>query len=364
MTRTALIIGATGLSGSNLAAHLSASGGWHICGLSRGGKKVPGVDTPVAADLTDEAASGAALSILSDVTHVFFCTWSKQDTEAENCRVNRAMVHNALIGLANAPLKHVALVTGTKHYLGPFEAYAQGRPYTPFLEDQPRLPGENFYYAQEDEIFEAARRRSFTWSVHRPHTMIGYTLGNAMNMGVMLAVYASICAETGQPFLFPGSKAQYRAVADITDARLLARHLEWSATTSEAANTAFNVVNGDLFRWEWMWGRIADWFGLQDAGVPDQVKPLQCQMRGAGEIWSRIVAKYGLGDHPVSALASWWHTDADLGREIECFNDMKNSRQAGFGAHQSSCDSFFDVFGMLVKNRIIPAPPGKENLCQ
>ncbi|WP_170386194.1 SDR family oxidoreductase [Ruegeria atlantica] len=360
MTRTALIIGATGLSGSNLAARLSQSGGWHVYGLSRGGKDVPGVDMPLAADLTDETKSVALLSELTDVTHVFFCTWSRQETEAENCRVNRAMVRNTLTGLKNSPLKHVALVTGTKHYLGPFEAYAQGRPYTPFLEDQPRLPGENFYYEQEDEIFDAAEKRGFTWSVHRPHTMIGYTLGNAMNMAVTLAVYASICAETGRPFLFPGSKAQYHAVADITDARLLAQHLEWSATTPVAANTAYNVVNGDLFRWEWMWGRIADWFGLEDAGAPDHVTPLESQMEDAGEVWPRIVSKHALQDHSAVKLASWWHTDADLGREIECFNDMRNSRQAGFCSHQNSARSFFEVFEALVKNRVIPAPIGKE----
>ena len=291
-----------------------------------------------------------------------FCTWSRQETEAENCRVNRAMVRNALDGLEAAPLEHVALVTGTKHYLGPFEAYAQGKPYTPFQEDQPRLPGENFYYAQEDEVFEAVRRRGFTWSVHRPHTMIGYTLGNAMNMGVTLAIYASICAETGRPFLFPGSTAQYGAVADITDARLLARHLEWAATTPEAADTAFNVVNGDLFRWEWMWSRIASWFGVENGGLPERIMPLEEQMRDAADIWPRIVARHGLRDLPVGTLASWWHSDADLGREIECFNDMRNSRQAGFREFRDSSASFFDVFGTLVENRIIPAPAGKGEI--
>src|SRR3712207_7648077 len=34
-------------------------------------------------------------------------------------------------------VRHVALVTGLKHYLGPFEAYGKGTlPQTPFREDQ------------------------------------------------------------------------------------------------------------------------------------------------------------------------------------------------------------------------------------
>ena len=63
-----------------------------------------------------------------------------------------------------------------------------------------------------------------------------------MNMGVTLAVYATICRETGQAFLFPGSGVQWNSLTDMTDARLLARHLEWASTTSRAArNQAFNV---------------------------------------------------------------------------------------------------------------------------
>lgn len=118
-------------------------------------------------------------------SHVFITTWSRQASEAENIRVNAAMVRHLLDALRPAgSVRHVALVTGLKHYLGPFEAYGQGMlPQTPFRETQPRLEVENFYYAQEDEVFAAAARDGFRWSVHRPHTVIGAAVGNAMNMG-------------------------------------------------------------------------------------------------------------------------------------------------------------------------------------
>lgn len=69
-------------------------------------------------------------------------------------------------------MRHVALVTGLKHYLGPFEAYASSGTLhdTPLRESQPRLPLENFYYAWEKEVYAAAERDRFTWTVHRPHT--------------------------------------------------------------------------------------------------------------------------------------------------------------------------------------------------
>jgi hypothetical protein len=104
-------------------------------------------------------------------------------------------VRNLLNALSNSrSVRHVALVTGLKHYLGPFEAYGKNASLaTPFREEQPRVAIENFYYAQEDEVFAAAERDGFGWSVHRPHTIIGYAIGNAMNMGSTLAAYATIC---------------------------------------------------------------------------------------------------------------------------------------------------------------------------
>ena len=68
-----------------------------------------------------------------------------------------------------------------------------------------------------------------------------------------------------------------------------------------------------------------------------------------------LVAKHGLQDIPVDKLASWWHSDADLGRTLECFTDMTNSRTLGFDAYQSTRSSFTDVFDELRARRIIPS---------
>ncbi len=350
----ALIVGATGLSGSYTAQHLKALG-WTVVTLSRSAADLPWSDRHIAANLEDAAGCKAALKAASDVTHVFFCTWSRQKDEAENVRVNAMMIRNLFDGLVDAPIKHAALVTGLKHYLGSFDDYAQVKPYTPFLESSPRLPGLNFYYAQEDVLFEMAAKRGFSWTVHRPHTMIGYAIGNAMNMAVTLAVYASICKHTGRPFVFPGSPEQYGAVADVTDARLLAQQLHWAATTEGAQNMPFNTVNGDVFRWTRMWAQIAGYFGLEAADYPGKPVPLETQMADAPALWAEIVAQHGLQDIPVATLASWWHSDADLGRTLECFTDMTNSRTLGFTGYQQSNKSFFDVFDALRAERIIPS---------
>ncbi|MEX0346060.1 MAG: SDR family oxidoreductase [Rhizobiaceae bacterium] len=350
---TALIVGATGLSGS-YAGRLFKDRGWNVVSVSRSVVDLPWSDRHVAVDLTDAASSKATLAAADDVTHIFFCIWSMQANEEENVRVNAMMVRNLFDGLVDAPIKHAALVTGLKHYLGSFDDYAQSKPYTPFLESSPRLPGPNFYYAQEDVLFEEAAKRGFNWTVHRPHTMIGLVIGNFMNMAVTLAVYASICKHTGRPFVYPGSPEQYNAVTDVTDARILAEQLYWAATTPEAANTPFNTVNGDLFRWTWLWERIAEYFEIEVAEYPGHPTPLQKQMVDAPAIWSEIVAQHELEDIPIERLASWWHSDADLGRDIECFTDMTNSRKLGFTAFQQTPQSFFDVFDELRDKRIIP----------
>ncbi|WP_425996009.1 SDR family oxidoreductase [Caulobacter sp. DWR1-3-2b1] len=357
MTHSALVVGATGIVGQ-ATARLLVEADWSVLGLSRSPLVQAGV-TRVTANLHDAAALAGVLADARP-SRVFITTWARQDTEVENIRVNSAMVRNLLDALRpGGSVRHVALVTGLKHYLGPFESYGQGvLPQTPFREDQGRLEIDNFYYAQEDEVFAAAARDGFTWSVHRPHTVIGYAVGNAMNMGQTLAVYASLCRETGRPFRFPGSSAQWNGLTDMTAADLLARHLLWASTTPAAANQAFNVVNGDVFRWNWMWGRIADWFGLEPAPFDGQIIPLEQQMAGDAKRWASLADRHGLIERDITRLASPWHTDADLGRPVEVIADMTRSRRLGFAAYQPTEDAFIALFERLREHRLIPGDIG------
>ncbi len=353
MTRTALVVGASGIVGSATAA-LLVKQGWTVHGLARRPTGQMGV-LAVAADLQDAEATATALAGI-DPDAVFITTWLRQDSEAENIRVNSAMVRNLLDGLSKTTgARHVALVTGLKHYLGPFEAYGKGTlPQTPFREEQGRLDVENFYYAQEDELFAAAARDGFTWSVHRPHTVIGLAVGNAMNMGMTLAVYATLCRETGRPFAFPGSPAQWSGLTDMTDAGQLARHLLWATETTAAHDQAFNIVNGDVFRWQWMWSRIADWFGVEAAPFDGTLRPLEQQMATDADVWRRIAEREGLIEPDLARLISPWHTDADLGRPIEVVTDMSKSRRLGFTAYQATDDAFYALFERLRAGRLIP----------
>ena len=354
MDRTALVVGVTGIAGYNIAGALTAAG-WRVVGLSRAPRyEIPGVEH-VYADVLDQPSVELATAGRG-ITHLFYSTWSRQPTEAENCAVNGAMLDTTLSALAKAAsLRHAVLITGLKHYLGPFEAYAEAPADTPFRETQDRLPYPNFYYEQEDILFRAAAEQGFTWSVHRPHTMIGYALGNAMNMGVTLAVYGSICRARDEQFVFPGSPQQWNGITDITDARLLGRHAVWSATEPAAADQAFNTTNGDVFRWRQMWPRLAEALGVEAAPYAGHADPLDARLAHADESWAALTDKYGLAPYRAGDLASWWHTDADLGRPVEAFADMSKSRTLGFLDFQDSTRSFLDLFDTLRAQHVIPS---------
>jgi nucleoside-diphosphate-sugar epimerase len=351
----ALVVGATGIAGRGVSQELLHAGA-RVHGVSRRREGiVPGVDH-VAADLLDPSSVGKAVSRLRP-SHLYLTVWSRQPTEDENIRVNAEIVRTVLDAVAPAKcVRHVALVTGLKHYLGPFEAYARSGllPPTPVREEQPRLDVPNFYYNQEDEVYAAAKRDGFTWSVHRPHTIIGMAIGNAMNMGSTLAAYASICKELGRPFKFPGSAAQWNGLSDMTDARVLGKQLVWASTTDVAKNEAYNIVNGDIFRWSWLWPRIAIWFGITSEGFDAKPVPLEDQMVDDAKVWKAMTTKYGLVEPDLWRVASPWHTDLDLGRPLEVMTDMALSRKLGFLVYQNTEEAFEYLFAALRAEKIIP----------
>jgi hypothetical protein len=210
MERTALVVGVTGIAGYNTRQALLA-GGWRVVGLSRapryeiprrrarvrrrprpgGGRRRPGRPRRHAPVLHHLVAAGHRGGELPG---------ERRDAggHADGAAAD-------LEAAARRPRDRVEALPR------PFEAYAAAPAETPFRESQDRLPFQNFYYEQEDILFAAAAEQGFTWSVHRPHTMIGYALGNVMNMGVTLAVHGSICRATGARSCSPAARSSTTA---------------------------------------------------------------------------------------------------------------------------------------------------------
>ncbi|HIW91877.1 MAG TPA: SDR family oxidoreductase [Candidatus Corynebacterium avicola] len=359
---TALIVGVNGIAGSEIARQLSIRNDWTVYGLSRSEHELPQGVRQVTADLQDADDVARALKDLRP-THVFITVWSQQENEAENIRVNGAMLRNLFDALSPAgTVEHAALMTGLKHYMGPFEAFGTGEmSETPFREESPRLSTPNFYYAQEDELFAAAERDNFTWSVHRAHTVTGYAVGNAMNFALTLAVHAAIARESNEPLVFPGTELVWNCLTDLTDSRAVAEQMIWASTTPGIGNEAWNVTNGEVFRWRWLWPRLADALGVDWEGPGSEPRALVDRMEGKEKLWGEIADKYDLKESQLDRVASFWHTDSDLGVEVEVVADMTKSRLAGFSTYISTEQAILELFDRYEQDGLVPPRPASTS---
>lgn len=346
----ALVAGATGVTGRYLMQHLIDSDDWEVVGISRRKPDLDGHYEHVAVDLLNAAECRTKLADVGDVTHVFFGAYIDKPTPAELTEVNLAMLRNLVevVDAGSQSLQHVHLVEGTKWYgshLGPFR--------TPAKESDPRCVAPPFfYYAQQDWLEATQNGKRWTWSAIRPHTICGYSLGSPMNLTMVLAVYASLCKELGLPFSHPGKPANYRILYQAADAGLLARAIEWVATTAQCANQAFNVTNGDLFRWENVWPRIAQFFEL-DVGAQKHFS-LQEFMADKAPVWDRIVARHELRPNRLEDLARWQFGDFVFSAEWDVISDCGKARRAGFCETVDSEEMFLRLFAQLRKQRVIP----------
>jgi len=102
---TALIVGATGIVGLHLADALLKNH-WQVYGLAR--RHSPFLNSSVkfiSVDLFDKTQCENVVKQLQSVTHVFYCTWVKKETEEENCKANSEMLTNLLDSLISCQKK-------------------------------------------------------------------------------------------------------------------------------------------------------------------------------------------------------------------------------------------------------------------
>ena len=347
--KTALVTGATGVVGRYLLRHLLQQPDWDVVAVSRRTPDVQGLHTHVTADLTDPADCRARLGGLRDVTHVFFAAYLERPDPAEHVAVNTAMLVNLVDVMEQAApgLRHVHLLEGSKWYgshLGPYK--------TPAKETDPRHMPPNMYYDQQDFLEARQRGKRWTWSASRPHAICGFALGNPMNLTTVIAVYAAISKELGLPLSFPGKPGAYRALYQCIDSALLARALTWMATEPACANQACNITNGDLFRWENLWPRIARAFDMEVG--PVRHISLVRFMADKAPVWERIVQKHGLKPHPYRDLAAWAFGDFVFASDYDIVSDLGRIRRLGFTETVDSEEMFIRLLGEFRAEQIIP----------
>lgn len=346
---TALIVGAHGVIGSNLASHLAALGNWDIVGLSRRGGSSQGSVRHIAVDLLDIRDARETLGGLHDVTHIFYAAYQDRPSWAELVEPNVAMLRNVVdtVEPIARNLRHISLMQGYKVYgahLGPFKTPARET-------DANHMPPE-FNADQQDLLEDRQMGKSWGWSALRPSVVIGQALGNPMNLAIAIAVYASMSKELGLPLRFPGKAGAYDKIIEMTDAGLLARATVWAATDERCANQAFNITNGDLFRWNEMWPKIASSFGIETA--PSLPMSLDTIMADKQPLWDKMKARHGLADTPYADVSSWRFADFVFGWDYDFFADGTKARRFGFHDFVDTEEMFMRTFSELRQRRIIP----------
>jgi nucleoside-diphosphate-sugar epimerase len=328
VTRTALIAGATGAAAKRLVEVLLADPAWTVIGL---GRNPPPAGTTrgltfVRADLLDAADTARALRDCPGVTHLFYTARAKHgEGGLESIVENAAMLRNlldALLPLAR-DLAHVHLAEGGKYYglhLGPYP--------TPAREDDPRPASPNFYYDQEDMLRARQCGQRWTWSASRPNVICDFAPERARNLVPLLGAYAAVMAELSLPLHFPGRPGCWEALTEVTDATHLARAMVFAATDPRAANQAFNVSNGDLFRWKRLWPILADYFGM----AMGEVRPgnLTQRMADKDRVWQSVVRRHGLTASRLDDMAVWGFGDFLLSQDYDVVSSTTRLRQAGF----------------------------------
>jgi nucleoside-diphosphate-sugar epimerase len=347
--KTALVVGARGVIGGTLVEHLAQDGGWQVVGLSRrGGEDGPRVQHR-AVDLLDAALTREALADLVGITHIFYAAYQDRPTWSELVPPNLAMLRNVLDAVEPVAqhLEHVSLMQGYKVYgahLGPFE--------TPAREDDAGHMPPEFNVDQQQLLERRSAGAPWSWSALRPSVVAGIGLGNPMNLALVIAVYATFCRELGVPFRFPGKPGAYTSLLEMTDADLLARATVWAATDPGSADQAYNVTNGDMFRWSSMWPKIAAFFDLDVA--PPLPMSLADVMADKEPLWDEMVARHGLLPTPYGDVSSWTFGDFVFGWDYDVVADSSKVRRAGFHDYVETEAMFLRIFQDLRDQKIIP----------
>ena len=346
--KKAVVVGALGVMGRYIVEKLAALPDWEVIGLSRrkGEDRERVRYVPVDVLLPWEPDFG-------DVTHVFYAAFQasagKAADYASNIAPNRDMLVNSVSAIERVSpnLERVVLITGTKYYgthLGPYK--------TPARESDARHAGANYYFDQIDWLTEFQKGRRWTWADLRPQTLCGFAPGTAMSILPVIAVYAAIMKELGRPMAWPGKPGTGRNIYQVTDSAHFANAALWAATDARCANQAYNLTNGDYFRWLDIWPRLAAVFGME-AGEPSPLNLTEF-MADKAPLWDAIVRKHGLKPYRFDEVVAWPFGDYVFNTNWDVMSNLTKSRQHGFHDVVDSEDMFVSLLTRFREGRIVP----------
>lgn len=346
--KTLLVAGCNGVNGTAITAHFAALAGWRVVTLSRSQDKPESADAHVVVDLLDADALAAIANAFDDVTHVFYAALKPADDPLTEADENGRMFAQLIDTVASSAkrLERVVFLQGGKVYGAQLGVYK-----TPAREDDSRHFPPNLYFRHEDYCRETSARQGWSWTALRPDIVVGHSVGSAMNLGNLIGVYGSLCRQLGVAMQFPGTAAAMQVLVNVTDADLLAQATQWAIDTG--ADGAFNITNGDVFRWKHAWPALAAAFGCE----PGEAQPidLQARLQSQSAAWKAMVGEHGLQRHDVLDLGQGAFGDFIFHVETDAIFDVGKARRAGFAQmHRQSIDSLLAHVEQMRERRLIP----------
>jgi nucleoside-diphosphate-sugar epimerase len=291
--KVVLVAGASGLVGYAAMKHFASDPDCEVIAVSRRRPDATFGARFIAVDLADARACAETFAALGHVTHVIYAALYEQPglvagwREAEQISNNDRMLRNLLNPLEKAAhnFRHLSLLQGTKAY------GVHVRPmHVPAREGRSEMREvENFYWNQEAFLRAKQQGKAWSFTIFRPVLIVGYSQGSAMNVMAAIGAYAAMLKEAGQPLHYPGGPPR---VGQAIDADVLARCMAWAGEATVARNETFNVANGDVYCWPYVWPAIAAAFGM----APGDWLPcsLEADILPREAEWTRIRGKHNL----------------------------------------------------------------------
>lgn len=343
-----VIAGAHGTVGNSLVKSFLDRPGTNVTTISRRRVKVDGC-RHLAIDLLDPQALQASQAVLQQCEFLVFAARAPGRDAAHEAEVNLSMLRN-LVCAVDGPrtkLQRTVLIHGTKWYgchVGPYRI--------PASEGDLRGPRPLFYFDQYDWLAQRRSGRDWSMATLRPHTVWGYSEGTPNNLVTLVAAYASLQRARGLPLHFPGPEATYRKQSQGTDAGLLGEGAVWACTSPNAANSDFNLTNGDTFSWASLWPRIAEAFGMTVG------EPGQCTFASAfGEaqtVWQDLHCRHSLAHPRLADIASPAYGDGLFACTWDDVSSTEAARAAGWTQALSSEETLLRILDALRRDRIVP----------
>ena len=350
--RHILLVGPYGVLGTGVIDAVAENPKWGITTAARRPPptyRAQAAPPHISVDLMDLEGTTKAFSSVDKMTDLVFAAYVEKPTLAETVEPNARMLKNTLDALAasDVPIQRIVLAGGAKSYgfsLGSFNA--------PAKETEPRLIAPIHYHQQEDIAAEWAAKNGASWTVLRPHLVMGPSLNSPMNLLTGIATYAAMSRELGLPLRFPGTKEGWNTLQETTDAEVFGRATLWALGEDKARNQIFNVSNGDVYRWRQLWSELAAFYNLPIA------EPLAMStvsgMSDKAPLWDSMVVRYGLHATPYDQIANWAFVDWMLNFREETILSTIKIRQAGFADCIDTHQSFRRQLARLRDLRIIP----------